>query len=121
MHRRTIPGPPGDPSPIIRRWTLLETPLFGIKVHHILRSDPRERGFHDHPWGFVSLNLSTCYTDNILEAEGTVRKQTRRLSFHRSNTPHRLELSPGSKCWTVILTGPRRNDWRVIPLDESRG
>jgi len=118
MHRRTIPGPPDDPAPIIFRWTLLETPLFGIKIHHILRSDPRERGYHDHPWAFVSVCLTAPYTDNILKSDGTVRQRIGRVTMHRATTPHRLELPPNTKCWTIFVTGPRRNDWRVIPLKE---
>lgn len=119
MHRRTIPGPPGDPAPIIRRWTLLETPLFGIKIHHILRSDPLKRGFHDHPWSFVSLCLGSRYIDNILGPEGRIRQKTKRLVFHKSTTPHRIELPSGAKCWTIFITGPRRNDWKIIPPEEA--
>lgn len=115
MHRRTIPGPPDDPAPIMRRWTLLETPLFGIKIHHILRSDPLKRGFHDHPWSFVSLCLGSRYIDNILGPGGRIRQKTKRLVFHKSTTPHRIELPSGAKCWTIFITGPRRNDWKIIP------
>jgi hypothetical protein len=119
MHRRTILGPPNDPAPIIRRWTLLETPFFGIKIHHILRSDPLKRGFHDHPWSFVSLCLGSRYVDNILGPEGRIRQKTKRLVFHKSTTPHRIELPPDAKCWTLFITGPRRNDWRIIPPEEA--
>src|SRR5215471_15401937 len=122
MHRRTITGPDRNPSPIIRRWTLIETPRFGIKVHHIIRSDPQERGFHDHPWNFVSLRLATRYTENILGPQGELRRETKRLTFRKSTTPHRLDVPAGAKCWSIMITGPRSNNWRVFaPKRDSGG
>jgi hypothetical protein len=122
LHRRTITGPGRNPLPIIRRWTLIETPLFGIKVHHIIRSDPQERGFHDHPWNFVSLRLATRYTENILGPEGeVVRQETKRLTFRKSTTPHRLDVPAGAKCWTIMITGPRSNNWRVFAPKRDSG
>jgi hypothetical protein len=120
LHRRVIFGPKSDPGPIICRWTLIETPLFGVKVHHVMRSDPPERGFHDHPWSFISLRLAARYTEHILRSDGTIRQESRRVSVRRANVPHRLELPAGARCWTIFLTGPRTNSWRVIPPVENK-
>jgi hypothetical protein len=121
LHRRVIAGPDHDPLPIIRRWTLVETPLFGIKIHHIVRSDPHERGFHDHPWDFLSVRIGSRYTENILGPEGNVTQETKRVTFRRSTTPHRLDVPAGAKCWTIVLTGPRSNNWRVFASRRNSG
>lgn len=42
-------------SPYLTRWTLRETTLGSLYLHHFHRSDADEN--HDHPWPFVSLIL----------------------------------------------------------------
>lgn len=47
----------GDPDPYLDRLRLVQTPLFGLYLHHIHRPD-REPDPHDHPWWFASLVLT---------------------------------------------------------------
>lgn len=53
-----------DGSTYMRRWKLLRTPWFQIRVHHILRSD-RDDALHDHPAAFVSLVLRGGYEEVV--------------------------------------------------------
>jgi hypothetical protein len=39
------------------------TPLGGVKLHHILRSDD-DRDLHDHPWSFLSIVLKGGYWEH---------------------------------------------------------
>lgn len=119
LHHRVV-AHPGKTSPILRRWTLIETPLFGLKVHHLVQSDPPERGFHDHPWDFFSLRLRDLYIENILSSDGIIRKECKRISRRQSTTLHRIDVPEGCKCWTLVLTGPRRRKWGfVAPTSED--
>ena len=119
LHQRVVRHP-GNSSPILRRWTLIETPLFGLKVHHLVQSDPSERGFHDHPWDYLSLRLRDLYIENILGSDGIIRREHRRISRRKSTTPHRIDIPEGSKCWTLVLTGHRRREWGfVAPRSED--
>jgi hypothetical protein len=121
-HRRLIVSP-FDDTLILRRWTLVETPLFGVKIHHLLESDPPERGFHDHPWNFVSLRLRDLYIENVLLPSGVVRRERKRFTYRNSTTPHRIDVPPGARCWTFVITGPRRRDWGFISrkTDDDEG
>lgn len=113
MHHRVIVHPT-DKTPILRRWTLIETPLFGLKVHQLAQSDPLERGFHDHPWSFLSLRLRDLYIENIVDLNGSIRQERKRFSRRLSTTPHRIDVPEGSICWTLVLTGPRRREWGFV-------
>lgn len=117
-HRRVITDP-ATGFPILRRWTLVETPLFGIKVHHILVSDPIARGYHDHPWTFLSIRLRDLYTEHVVIG-GQQLTERKRISVRRASTLHRVELPDGAKCWTLVITGPRRNVWGFVPVPKKK-
>lgn len=47
----------------MRRWRAIHTRWFGIRVHHIVRSDD-DREMHDHPFSFVSVILKGGYVEH---------------------------------------------------------
>lgn len=105
----------------LRRWYLLETPWFGLKLHHILRPDA-DRALHDHPWSFVALILRGGYTEETADVERgvswdgslwQVERPTHRpwsLNVKRATDLHRIHVLHGD-CWTLVLNGPKRRKW----------
>ena len=91
----------------MKRWKLISLRLFGIRVHHILRSDA-DRELHDHPFDFISVILSGSYTEYL--ADGTVTTyKAGSILFRRAETLHRLELS--APVWTFVIRGRIRREW----------
>lgn len=117
---------------MIRR--AINTPLFGIKLHHILLSD-EDRDCHDHPWSFLSIILWGGYWEHMpveqawhrcrttlyaggYEVVGEGHSETARKWFGPGSvlwrplpSTHRLELPAGRTAWSLVLTGPKRREW----------
>ncbi len=105
----------------LRRWYLLETPWFGLKLHHILRPDA-DRALHDHPWSFVSLILRGGYTEEVADMHSTLRwmpgawvkrRLTHRagaLNVKRADELHRIDVLHG-ECWTLVVSGRKSRTW----------
>ena len=55
-------GAGGDPY--LDRLRIIQTPWFGLYLHHIHRPD-REPDPHDHPWWFASLVLTGWYEEEL--------------------------------------------------------
>ena len=89
----------------MHRW-LFSMPWGGIRLHHILRSD-NDRHLHDHPWDFVSILLSSGYTEHTVNGS----KYWPRFSIikKKAEDRHRLELQ--NPIWTLVFTKPKRRDW----------
>ena len=99
----------------LTRWRLLRTRFVSVKLHHIVRSDNPRRGFHDHPWSFVSLRLSGRYIEHILDGNNVRTEEGRRISFRRAHEFHRIELIRDAPCWTLVITGSRSKSWGFAP------
>lgn len=105
-------GKPGDP--MLHRWRLLQTPLFGIYVHFIYRED-LDRVPHDHPWTFWSLVLRGGYIEELHERPGSGEH---RQVYHWRGQAHRFPLHHAHRIVhveprtvTLCLTGPKRRTW----------
>jgi hypothetical protein len=123
----------------LRRWRIIETPFGGIYLHNILMSDSVTRGFHDHPYTFLSIRLRRNYTERLLvrercfahgavlpyfaaggdEASGArwgfkdvVRevRYRKRFSIRRAEQLHQVVLDGGG-VWTFVFHGRRRRQW----------
>ena len=111
LHRDQL-GP--DHDPYMKRFKIIDTPLFAIRVHRILRSDA-DRHLHDHPWSFVSFVLRGGYLEYAPHGCGIPGCCQRReviapwVVFHRAADLHRLRLS--RPALTLVFCGPRRREW----------
>lgn len=104
-----------DGDPYLDRLRIVQTPWFGIYLHHIHRPD-RERDPHDHPWWFASLVLSGGYEETVLPDKRNWRRAVvrRRPRWSLRCMPRRsahMITSADGLLWTLVLTGPRRADW----------
>lgn len=110
-------GSEGDPY--LDRLRVVQTPWFGVYLHHIHRADI-ERDPHDHPWWFASLVLAGAYAEDVRpdktdEGYGVLRLRKRwSLRCLDRSAAHRITGIDGP-LWTLVLTGPRRGDWGFWP------
>lgn len=101
----------------LRRFRLVETPWFGVKVHHIVAPDPG-RDIHNHPWWFVSLILwggyieQTRHIDPLGEYGSPFRaRRPRRWHYMSAAGLHRITHLPKGHAWTLVVNGPRVQEW----------
>jgi len=104
-----------DGDPYLDRLRIVQTPLFGVYLHHIHRPD-REPDPHDHPWWFASLVLTGGYQEKVWPdkrdpavSAWRIRKRWSLRSIDR-NAAHIIKSTAGP-LWTLVLTGPKRGDW----------
>lgn len=104
-----------DGDPYLDRLRIVQTPLFGIYLHHIHRPD-REPDPHDHPWWFASLVLTGEYAEFVLPDKRchrrTITRRRRRWSLRclSRRSAHKVYHVSGP-LWTLVVTGPKRGDW----------
>jgi hypothetical protein len=113
INTRHVIGQPGNP--MLERWRLLQTPWFGLYVHHIYRED-LDRVPHDHPWVFTSLVLRGGYIEEYRADarvnRNDVRRAHARWSVHRFplQAAHRIiSVLPGTT--TLVWVGPKVRTW----------
>ena len=95
-------------------------PLFGARVHHILRSD-EGRNFHDHPWPYLTIILRGGYwelqpefIDNVVSRVVRTWHGPGSVLLRRANSWHRLELPEDQTAWTLFCTGPKVQHWGFL-------
>lgn len=104
-----------DGDPYLDRLRIIQTPLFGVYLHHIHRPD-RDRDPHDHPWAFASLVLAGAYEESVWpdkrDPQGVFVRRRPRFSGARldRDAAHIITMVKGP-LWTLVLTGPKRSDW----------
>jgi hypothetical protein len=112
FNQRFVIGKPGNP--MLERWRLLQTPLFGIYVHFVYRED-LDRVPHDHPWVFWSLILRGGYTEERHRRPGDGEW---RYEVYRRGTMHRFPLHHAHRITdvaprtvTLVLVGRKQRTW----------
>lgn len=111
-----------DGDPYLDRLRIVQTPLFGIYLHHIHRPD-RDRDPHDHPWSFISLVLAGGYTeqvwrDKLYPSSFRTRERRRWTVARMSRRAAHMITGINGPLWTLVLTGPRRGAWGFWHLGE---
>lgn len=108
--KRLVIRDPETGDPYLIRWTLLSTPLFGLKLHRVLRED-WARDLHDHPWWFFSIVLRGGYVEVI---GGSHIRRVRFWNWKRSTDAHRIvRVEPNT--WTLVITGRKSREWGFWP------
>ena len=94
----------------MRRWRAGPRRWFGIRLHHILRSDA-DPELHDHPFSFATLVLCGGYWEYTVDGRRT-RYGPGSLLIRSAEVLHRLELE--RPAWTLVLRGPMRREWGFL-------
>lgn len=94
----------------LHRWYVVPRNLrANVYLHRFLASDD-DRALHDHPWPSTSLCLRGFMYEYC--ASGPPRKVMAGDVIDRPATwAHRLELIPGTECWTLFATGAVEREW----------
>lgn len=108
-------------EPYLWRLIVFRCRFFGVYLHHFLASD--DECFHSHPWLFCSLILRGGYWETIgehwtetLDGPRFVHTPKRwhragSILFRPAETAHRIEVPPGGRTWSIVLTGRRVRPW----------
>lgn len=118
---RFVIGAPGNP--MMQRWRLLQTPLFGVYVHFIYRED-LDPVPHDHPWRFWSLVLRGGYVEHLWPDSRVpeVSEIRHRLRGYVHAFPlrscHRI-VAVQPRTVTLVLVGRKVRTWGFY--DHRRG
>jgi hypothetical protein len=105
-----------DGDPYLDRLRNIQTPWFGLYLHHIHRPD-KDPDPHDHPWSFLSLILAGGYTETVwpdktsLPGDCSLRERPRWSLRGLGRDAAHIITSIRGPLWTLVLTGPRRGDW----------
>lgn len=94
-------------DPYMCRYRLFRVPLFGVFLHHILRSD-EDPDLHDHPWNFVSLILWGGYLE-VLPAGVMRMMRPGSVVRHRATDSHQLILD--RPAWTLVFVTGKKRTW----------
>lgn len=94
-------------GPLLRRFVLFKSKTFGaIYLHQLIRSDAGNL-LHDHPWSFISIILSSGYTEITKEGKKTHRPGA--VLIRPANWQHRVEIN--IPAWTLVFTRPKTRNW----------
>ena len=92
----------------LRRWRIIMTPYGGLYVHKIMMSDGA-RPLHNHPYWFIGWIICGGYTEERPDGMFTLRRWRWRLM--RRTALHAIRKLTRTPTWTVLITGPRRQDF----------
>lgn len=112
LNSRFFIGQPGNP--MLQRWRVLSTPLFGIYVHFIYRED-LDPIPHDHPWRFWSFVLRGGYREEVWP---DARVWASQLHRHGRWSLHHFPLSAAHiitdvtpRTTTLVIVGRKLRTW----------
>lgn len=108
-----------DPVDYLVRWRIVQTPLFGIYLHKLGTSDPRDT-LHNHPWPFISIVLRGSYTEQINCKPDKCYSRTNKVRFvnvKRLRDWHWIESLERTPTWTLMFVGRRQRVWQYMDRD----
>lgn len=113
----------------LRRWRIIQTPLFSIYLHKIFLPD-RDRPMHDHPFNFWSLILKGGYMERVSDTreassfmDPTIETNFwGPLSWHKMPIEycHNIDRLKKVPTWTLVFVGRRQKDWGFV-VGPNRG
>jgi hypothetical protein len=105
----------------LKRWRLIQTPLFAIYLHKINMPD-RDQDLHNHPWSFRTFIVRGGYSELFQrDATSRARKRTwKQFSWHRMGISafHSIYNLYRVPTWTVVFTGRRQQIWGFLEEDK---
>jgi hypothetical protein len=110
-----IPETATAETALLKRWRIIQTPLFAVFVHCHFRPDP-SRDLHDHPYNFCTWILKGDYSERRNGKRPLVWR-TRSWHFMPAERPHSIHALSRIPTWTLLLVGRRRRDWGFYTSD----
>lgn len=95
-------------APLMTRYLLFRRESFGVFLHHFHRSDLDE--FHDHPWTFVTILLSSGYVEHT--PNGNFWRRRFSVLVRPAEYQHFVEIVKPT--WTLVLRFRKRREWGFI-------
>ena len=93
----------------LRRWWVMpRNENCNVYLHEIVRSDD-DRALHDHPWANSSFILFGGYIEHT--PKGPFIRQPGDFVERPADALHRLEVTPGTSCVSLFVTGPKVREW----------
>jgi hypothetical protein len=100
-----------------------------IRIHHTMRSD-FDRALHDHPWPSTSIVLKGGYFEILPKDQGQdsskdstdfqrVWRSAGDVVSRAAHDRHRLEIVPGTSCWSMFIVGTWEKDWGFYDKEEG--
>jgi hypothetical protein len=124
-------------STYMRRWRILHTKWFGVRIHNILRSD-YDRELHDHPFTFITFILRGGYFEHTIDGRrvwygpGTILVRSgevlHKLDLKKASAPLSIVDSDYKgpvinafkeveiPAWTFVIRGPAYRRWGFLDL-----
>ena len=99
-----------DNAVYLRRYYILHTPWFRIRLHHIFLSD--YDCLHDHPWNFLSILLKGSYNEVRASPLGCLdykRYKAGNILYRKAEDRHRLIIN--KPVWSLVFMFKRRREW----------
>lgn len=101
-------------------WTLQRFGI-AIRVHEILRSDTADI-FHDHPWPYITVLLRGRYVEetpiydksDLYWGSNKCDYHAGHILFRKAQSWHRLEILPEETCFTLFITGKKKQGWGFL-------
>ncbi len=106
-----------------QRYRILQTSLFSIYIHHILKSD-EDKHPHNHPFSFLSIILKGGYVERLWNLKNNKYEMDYTASLAGSyiyrNTKQFHHITLVDPTWTLVFVGKRTNDkWGYLLNNQS--
>lgn len=103
-----IPETATAETALLKRWRIIQTPLFAVFLHCHFKPDP-SRDLHDHPYNFRTWILKGDYSERR-PGQVVVWRTGSRHSM-KAEWPHSIQALSRVPTWTLLFVGRRRRDW----------
>lgn len=95
------------------RYQLLKTRWFNLYLHQLWAPEWHPK-CHNHPWSFVALLLKGGYFEQV--GNKVWWRMPGSILYRPAEFTHNV-VTDNAVSWSLILTGPKKNDWGFKPCD----
>jgi hypothetical protein len=104
-----IPETATAETALLKRWRLIQTPLFAVFLHKHFKPDPG-RDLHDHPYNFWTWILKGDYSERR-DGGRLIVWRTGSLHFMKAEWLHSIHALSRIPTWSLLFVGRRRRMW----------
>jgi hypothetical protein len=97
------------------RYKIWCTRWFNIYLHKLYAPQWHPE-CHDHPWSFVTIILWPGYLENV--NDHIFQRVPGSILYRPATFSHNV-ITPYGTSWSLVITGPKIQDWGFKPCDRS--